>query len=1092
MTTPTSIPPLQVFALGTDLVHLSQRGLPVAPDGEYDYENEDNAITLRPQGHSAVTNLIESLETIKPKGTSKPDPHVVGAFLDAALHPDAVDDRKGALMDGIELLSHLPPTSSAAKEISEAAISCLYETIPHPPAAELGAAHVFRQADGGGNNLHDRDLGRAGTRYGRCVQGKSTIDPSALPDPGLVFDTLLRARDRKDHPAGLSSLMFAFAALVNASVFRTDAHDHTVNATSAYLDLSPLYGTNQESQDSVRDKAQGRGLLYTDAFAEDRLALLPPAASALLVIMSRNHNFIADMLLKINERRRWSDPPPAEHGRAQQDEEIFQTARLINCGHFMEAVVADYLGSFLGLSEGIVSPLVDNALKPIKAKGKDGKAVELGAGNQCSVEFNLVYRWHPTLSWADGQRMEQTFRKVFGDKPLDEVMPHEFARAVGAVDPDPRTRTFGGLERGKDGRFDDDALAKILQEATASPAGAFRARGTPAALRALEVHGLVQAREWGVCTMNEFRAFLGLRPFRTFEEWNPDPKIAGAARRLYGHIANLELYVGLQCEATVPLKPGVRFASGYTLMRAVLSDVVTLLRGDRFYTTDFTPRNLTVWGYQDCQRDPHNGGFGGEMPKLLMRHLPRHYLPTSVYGCFPFFTPEKMKQSLTTQGIADQYTFQRPVPVPEVKVLNTFTGIKYVFDDPFRFHNVYNMKGLGGGYGFFLSFDDPAKHDPDRIRALHALFPSKKSLEEYGAWFREFTTQKIKERSWKYDGVPGNYIDIVKSVINAAVVHWAADRLAGLPVKTKDNPRGPYTEAEYYEMFATLFTFTFIVIGDSEHGFSLNWEATQAGGVLQALVAKSVLEVAPQTAENALLGLASRVSNIFWPPSEKPWYPFLKGLADTGRPMNELVAQVMGIAGGSCANLAQGVVHVLDFYLDDAREHERREILRLVHSNDAKSTETLRGYVREGMRLNPQYCGLWREVVTDAVIPQDPGLPSLEVKAGDRVWGSFKNAHLNPLDFPNPTAVDPTRPIASYSLNGTGFHICPGLDLAEQTITEIIKVVFRLKNVRRAPGVAGRLAGYKTIINETETNMYLTPYGTSTPWPGSMHLVYDD
>ena len=31
--------------------------------------------------------------------------------------------------------------------------------------------------------------------------------------------------------------------------------------------------------------------------------------------------------------------------------------------------------------------------------------------------------------------------------------------------------------------------------------------------------------------------------FQTFEEWNPDPEIASAARRLYGHIDNLELYV---------------------------------------------------------------------------------------------------------------------------------------------------------------------------------------------------------------------------------------------------------------------------------------------------------------------------------------------------------------------------------------------------------------------------------------------------------------------------------------------------------------------------------------------------------------------
>jgi linoleate 10R-lipoxygenase len=96
---------------------------------------------------------------------------------------------------------------------------------------------------------------------------------------------------------------------------------------------------------------------------------------------------------------------------------------------------------------------------------------------------------------------------------------------------------------------------------------------------------------------------------------------------------------------------------------------------------------------------------------------------------------------------------------------------------------------------------------------------------------------------------------------------------------------------------------------------------------------------------------------------------------------------------------------------------------------------------------------------------------------------------LQPTDFPNPTAVDPTRPRASYNLNGTGFHGCPGVTYAEQTIAEIVKVVFGLKNVRRAPGTAGQLVGYTTVINETETNVYVHPNGSTSPWPGSMHLV---
>jgi linoleate 10R-lipoxygenase len=111
--------------------------------------------------------------------------------------------------------------------------------------------------------------------------------------------------------------------------------------------LSLIYCTDKEAQDPIRDKMSGRGLLYPDTYAEFRLMFLPPAASALLVVFSRNHNvrsssdqsrdlclnlaqYIAERLLKINERGRWSDPPPPEGpSRVKQDEEIFQTARLI-------------------------------------------------------------------------------------------------------------------------------------------------------------------------------------------------------------------------------------------------------------------------------------------------------------------------------------------------------------------------------------------------------------------------------------------------------------------------------------------------------------------------------------------------------------------------------------------------------------------------------------------------------------------------------------------------------------------------------------------------------------------------------------------
>ena len=67
-------------------------------------------------------------------------------------------------------------------------------------------------------------------------------------DSSPKFDSVLQFRK---HPAGLSSLMFAFAALVIHSVFRTDHKNVNINLTSGYVDLAPLYGNDQATQDKV-------------------------------------------------------------------------------------------------------------------------------------------------------------------------------------------------------------------------------------------------------------------------------------------------------------------------------------------------------------------------------------------------------------------------------------------------------------------------------------------------------------------------------------------------------------------------------------------------------------------------------------------------------------------------------------------------------------------------------------------------------------------------------------------------------------------------------------------------------------------------
>jgi linoleate 10R-lipoxygenase len=352
--------------------------------------------------------------------------------------------------------------------------------------------------------------------------------------------------------------MFSFAALVIHTVFRTSHENVNINATSPYFDLAPLYGHNEETVNRIRWRTKGRGRIFPDSFAEDRLMLLPPAVGVLLVLFSRNHNYIANKLFEIDEHKTYTEresmfriaPDDLERQKkiSDQDEDIFQTARLINCAWFRATIFSDYFSSILGLvRQGSTSSF--NPFREIR--DDDYKVFERDRGNVCSVEFNCLYRWHATTSEADEKWVERVMSAIFPGKPIGELSSDNFKCAdkrIRATDPDLSHWTLGKLRRRSDGTFNDGELTTIIKDAVEQPAATFGARGTPHSMRLHEIMGIEANRRWGVCSLNEFREFLGLKPYASFLDWNSNKEIAEAAERLYSHIDNLELYVGLQGE----------------------------------------------------------------------------------------------------------------------------------------------------------------------------------------------------------------------------------------------------------------------------------------------------------------------------------------------------------------------------------------------------------------------------------------------------------------------------------------------------------------------------------------------------------------
>ena len=150
-----------------------------------------------------------------------------------------------------------------------------------------------------------------------------------------------------------------------------------------------MYGFNRENQESVRQMKYG--LLLNDQWVDKRLVIQPPGVASLVVLFSRNHNYIAKKLLEINENEKFSYGPGKRlKSLEEQDEKLFQTARLINNGCYANIVVHDYVRTIIG-----TTPDSDFEFNPLSVPSDpvDGNAV--------SFEFNLLYRWHAALGKDD-------------------------------------------------------------------------------------------------------------------------------------------------------------------------------------------------------------------------------------------------------------------------------------------------------------------------------------------------------------------------------------------------------------------------------------------------------------------------------------------------------------------------------------------------------------------------------------------------------------------------------------------------------------------------------------------------------------------
>ncbi|KAF2020693.1 heme peroxidase [Aaosphaeria arxii CBS 175.79] len=1037
-----------------------------------------------------IRDLIRDISSQLKPGRVESNKKLVKSLLQAALNGGLVDDKQYVPERFIQILASLPEDSRARDIGSGILLKSLWDNLQHPPLGYVGEPFKYRTADGSNNNVLFPHIGKSGSFYARSVTPRHL--PTALPDPNVLFDTLLARRGPpKPHPSGISGLLFALATIIIHDLFRTDDKDPNIVAVSSYLDLSPLYGTNEETQSLVRTFVGGK--LKADAFSEVRMLGQPPECSALLISFNRFHNFMVEELSIINEGGKFSMPsdtvlpgtPEYERLMKKRDNDLFQTARLVTCSLYMHIIVNDYFRTIINIhrtdSKWSLNPSKDYE----EIFGHDG--IEKGIGNQVSVEFNLIYRWHSAISAKNEKWLNGFFSQLFPGKKPKDLTQAEFKAGMGAwarqLPKDPGQRTFGGLQRNADGHFQDADLVRLLTNATEDIAAAFGPCHVPVALKAVEILSIHQSRGWGVATLNELRMQFGMIPHKRFLDINSDPAIASALQSLYGDVDNVELYPGVVVEeAKVPMLPGSGLCAGFTTTRAILSDAVTLVRGDRFYTIDYNPVTLTAFGINETASDPSVAG-GGVLYRLLMRSFPRWYRANSIYAFFPFTIPSEMRAIKENLGQAAAYDWTRPTLNDKAVIVNTWKAATDVLLNPHIFKVPWGRALTRlSSYGVMLG-SDGTESSQQRDFITHAIFEPPTTLKEIRFLFERVTIDLLEAHTLSLSG--SWEIDVVRDVATLSWSRFAAQFL-DIPIKNELHTDTTLDDRQLYELLQTLFQYVFLDTEDVS-SFALHKAAANAFETLQSII-KPVLEQSIGSKKADLRDIfhcvpATRSSDNLLPSQGAQ---LLQRLKRSGKSADEITWWIVTLAFGMTPPGSLALSRVTDLFLQGPYAHHWDAIQIIARDSSDAAFEQIRRYTLEALRLTTPVGGVLRVAAAGHTFAD--GAETHQIQANDLVVVNVASASRDPQHFEKPDEILLNRPESAYMHLGYGTHTCLGQSIVPVAVASQLKVLAQLRNLRRAPGLQGKL----TLRMVDGLTLFLTDKRDRwSPFPESMKLHFD-
>ncbi|KAM9743145.1 prostaglandin G/H synthase 1 isoform 2-T2 [Menidia menidia] len=344
-----------------------------------------------------------------------------------------------------------------------------------------------------------------------------------LPDTKVLVETFFKRKKFRPDPQG-SNLMFAFMAQHFTHQFFKTNHKIQGGFTKALghgVDASNIYGEDLARQHQLRLHVDGKlkyqmlngemypppvsevpvHMVYPEGFpAAQRLAIgqevfgLLPGLTLYATIWLREHNRVCDIL-------------KAEHP-TWDDEQLFQTSRLIIIGEIIKIIIEEYVQQLSGY------------LLKLKFDPSLLFDVRFQYSNRISLEFCHLYHWHPLMPDSfliDGD--EIPYSQFLYNTSL--LIDYGIEKLVDAFSRQPAGQIGGG----------HNSHEKLLKVAEIVIRDSRTARLRP---------------------FNEYRKRFNLKPYSSFDEFTDDAEMARGLEELYGDIDALEFYPGILLEKTRP------------------------------------------------------------------------------------------------------------------------------------------------------------------------------------------------------------------------------------------------------------------------------------------------------------------------------------------------------------------------------------------------------------------------------------------------------------------------------------------------------------------------------------------------------------